>query len=59
MIEQGGVRLDGEKVSDKGLVLQQGARSRPAGRQAQVRARQADLIGALEALRGGALPVPS
>ena len=27
MIEQGGVRLDGEKVSDKGLVLEQGAGS--------------------------------
>ena len=50
MIEQGGVRLDGEKVSDKGLVLSKGQEVRPAGRQAQVRPRQADLMRALVGL---------
>ena len=41
MIEQGGVRLDGERVSDKGLKLAPGTHRRGAGREAQVRPRDA------------------
>ena len=37
MIEQGGVRVNGEKVSDKALKLAAGSYLRTAGRQAQVR----------------------
>ena len=40
LVEQGGVRIDGAVVSDKGLKLAAGTYRR-AGRQAQVRARHA------------------
>ena len=42
LIEQGGVRIDGTVISDKGLKLDAGTRRR-AGRQAQVRAHRAVL----------------
>ena len=41
MIDQGGVRLDGERVSDKGLKLARWNHRRGAGREAQVRPRDA------------------